>query len=114
MGSEPESPDLPDAPGSVAQSVAQARRGTSEELGQLLEEFRPYLLAIANAEFPRGLAGKLGPSDLVQVTLARGHGRFADFRGSTPEELARWLRQILRNHLKSAARDFACEKRSLV
>jgi RNA polymerase sigma-70 factor (ECF subfamily) len=111
MGSEPESPDLPDVAGSVAQSVAQARQGTSEELGQLLEEFRPYLLAIANAEFPRGLAGKLGPSDLVQMTLAKGHGRFADFRGSTPEELAHWLRRILRNRLKSATRDFAREKR---
>jgi RNA polymerase sigma-70 factor (ECF subfamily) len=99
-------------PGGATETVARARQGTSEELGQLLEEFRPYLLAIANAEFPRGLAGKLGPSDLVQLTLAKGHGRFADFRGSTPEELAHWLRTILHNHLKGAVRNFSREKRN--
>jgi RNA polymerase sigma-70 factor (ECF subfamily) len=113
MGPESDLPDAPVAPGGVDQSVARARQGTSKELGQLLEEFRPYLLAIANAEFPRALAGKVGPSDLVQLTIAKGHGRFADFRGSTPEQLAHWLRRILRNHLKSAARDFAREKRNL-
>jgi RNA polymerase sigma-70 factor (ECF subfamily) len=100
-------------PGGLDQSVARANNATSEELGRLLEEFRPYLLAIANAELPRGLAGKLGPSDLVQVTIAKGHGRFADFRGSTPGELAHWLRRILHNYLKSARRDFAREKRNL-
>ena len=112
MGSEPESPEAPVIPGGVAESVARARQGTSEELGQLLEEFRPYLLAIANAEFPRGLAGKLGPSDFVQMTLAKGHGQFADFRGTTPQELAHWLRTILRNHLKGAVRNFSREKRN--
>jgi len=111
MGSESKSPAAAGPPGGLDQSVALARQGTSEELGRLLEAFRPYLLAIANAEFPQGLAGKLGPSDLVQVTLAKGHGRFAGFRGSTPEELARWLREILRNHLKTVARDYARDKR---
>jgi RNA polymerase sigma-70 factor (ECF subfamily) len=113
MGSETESPDATMIPDGIAESVVRARPGTSEGLGQLLEEFRPYLLAIANAEFPRQLAGKLGPSDFVQMTLAKGHGQFAGFRGTTPQELAHWLRTILRNHLKSTARDFAREKRSL-
>jgi RNA polymerase sigma-70 factor (ECF subfamily) len=113
MGSESESPDASVVPGGLDQSVALARDANSEDLGRLLEEFRPYLLAIANAELPRGLAGKLGPSDLVQMTLAKGHGRFAGFRGSTPEELARWLRQILHNHLKTVARAFAREKRNV-
>src|SRR5690349_9307366 len=70
-------------------------------LGQLLEEFRPYLLAIANAEFPKTLAAKLGPSDVVQLTLAKGHVQFEDFRGQSRDELAQWLRTILLNHLNS-------------
>jgi hypothetical protein len=74
MGIEDPSLDALDSSADVRQLLEQARRGGSEELGRLLEEFRPYLLAIANAELPRGLAAKLGPSDLVQLTLARGHG----------------------------------------
>jgi RNA polymerase sigma-70 factor, ECF subfamily len=101
------------SPGCLDDSFSRFRQGASEELGRLLEEFRPYLLAIANAEFPRRLAGKMGPSDLVQLTIIKGHERMADFRGAKPEELACWLRQILLNHLKTATRSFACEKREL-
>lgn len=85
----------------------------AEELGRLLEEFRSYLLAIANAEFPRALAAKLGPSDLVQLTLAKGHVEFHDFRGKSREELASWLRMILLNHLNSEVRAYAREKRDV-
>lgn len=85
----------------------------AEGLGRLLEEFRPYLLAIANAEFPNALAAKLGPSDIVQITLAKGHFQFHGFRGESREELAVWLRQILRNHIATAARTYLREKRDI-
>lgn len=86
---------------------------TSEEAARLLEGFRPYLLAIANAEFPRELAPKIAPSDLVQQTLATGHQKFSGFRGTTRKELAHWLRRVLLNFLRSEVRAHSREKRSL-
>ena len=80
---------------------------------RLLEMNRPYLMSIAEAEFPRSLAPKLGPSDLVQMTLAKGHIRAAEFRGSSREELARWLRQILLNQLTDISREHARESRGI-
>lgn len=81
--------------------------------GRLLEMYRPYLLSIAEAEFPRSLAAKLGPSDLVQMTLAKGHIRAAEFRGGSREELARWLRQILLHQLTDVSREQARESRGI-
>jgi RNA polymerase sigma-70 factor (ECF subfamily) len=81
--------------------------------GRLLDEYRPYLLSIAQAELPRALAPRLGPSDLVQMTLAKGHFRGAEFRGRSREELARWLRQILLNHLVDASREHARESQRI-
>lgn len=86
----------------------------TEEVGAILEEFRPYLLAIANSELPRALAGKLAPSDLVQQTITKGFGQFCDFRGTTLGELASWLRRILLNQLNSVKREFGSQKRDLV
>lgn len=83
------------------------------ELGGLLEELRPYLLAIANAELPQFLAGKLGASDAAQWTITQAYCRFADFRGTTTVELASWMRQILLNHLKTIKRRYSYGKRSV-
>lgn len=91
-----------------------ARTASIEELGRLLETFRPYLLAIANAELPRSLAGKLGPSDLVQITLIKGHAKFADFRGESLQELAHWLRSILSSRLKNVVRDSRRKRRNVI
>ncbi len=88
-----------------------ARQGEVGDVVVLLEELRPYLLAIANAELPRSLAGKLGASDLAQWTIMQAYCQFADFRGSTSSELIGWVRQILINHLKSVQRSYSCEKR---
>lgn len=90
-----------------------SRSGDPAEWARLLEEFRPYLLSIAQVEFPKGLARRLGPSDLVQLTLTKGHLQAVAFRGQTREELARWLRQILLNHLTDAARQHARKKRQI-
>jgi RNA polymerase sigma-70 factor, ECF subfamily len=87
--------------------------GDSEDLARILEEYRPYLLAIAQAEFPSDLAPKVGPSDLVQLTLTKGHFRFEEFRGQSREELAGWLRQILLNQLKTEVRTYHREKRDI-
>lgn len=86
---------------------------TAAELWGLLEQCRPYLLAIAQAELPTVLQGKVGASDLVQETLARGVERWGTFQGSRPEEFARWLRTILRNQLANVREAYAADMRAV-
>jgi len=106
-----------DPPSSEAQpfdqSLVTARDGDDADIGRLLESFRPYLAAIAQAEFPSGLAGKLGTSDVVQDTIIKGLERFPQFQGTTREEFARWLRAILRNHIANVVETFSAQKRDV-
>lgn len=87
--------------------------GRSSRLGELLDQFRAYLLAIAAEELPTQLRGKLGISDLVQETIIRGYQGFGGFRGQTLDELAGWLRTILINHLANTSRAFATDRRAV-
>ena len=91
--------------------LQQAREGDQAALGQLLEQYRDYLLLIANEDCESWLAEKVGPSDLVQTSLLNGYQRFCQFRGTTEQELRGWLRQILKNDLKKNARHFQAVKR---
>jgi RNA polymerase sigma-70 factor, ECF subfamily len=93
-------------------SLAAVREGESVRIGDVLGFCRPYLMAIAQAELPSELHGKIGASDLVQETLTRGIEHFDDFRGLTPEELAGWLRRILLNHLANVRKAYSTGKRA--
>jgi RNA polymerase sigma-70 factor (ECF subfamily) len=79
--------------------LSEARAGSLEALGRLVEEYRPYLLGIANDELEPDLRPKGGASDLVQESLLEATRDFAHFRGTNQEELLAWLRGILRNNL---------------
>ncbi len=76
-------------------SLVEARHGSFSALGQLLEQYRDYLLRIAQAELRADLAAKVAPSDLVQETFLRAAKAFDRFHGTTEEQLRFWLRQIL-------------------
>ena len=65
-----------------------------------------YLLAIAKRELDRVLQSKFGPADLVQSTYLKAKHHLGDFAGSTMEDLRRWLRKILINHLRDLRRAF--------
>lgn len=86
---------------------------SSAERGQLLNEFRPYLLAIAMAELPEALCSKLGASDIVQDTILKGFENFPQFRGSTREELSGWLRSILLRLMANAQKAYLSQKRDM-
>ena len=86
---------------------------SSDECGKILEEFRPYLTAIAMAELPDAMLRKLGASDLVQETILNGFENYASFRGSTKEELAGWLRTILLHVLANLQKAYRSQKRDL-
>jgi RNA polymerase sigma-70 factor (ECF subfamily) len=100
--------------GAFEVSLGAAREGEAERLGPLLEQYRGYLLSIARQESPLELVAKLGASDLVQDTLVRGIEHFASFDGATHEQLARWLRQILLNHVRNIAKSYGTDKRDVV
>jgi RNA polymerase sigma-70 factor (ECF subfamily) len=94
--------------------LAAARAGSREALGQALEAYRDYLLAIADRELHADLRAKGGASDLVQDTFLEAQRDFARFRGSTEEELRGWLRALLQHRLANFARQYRqTQKRGL-
>lgn len=88
-----------DSAADFARCLADARAGSQDALGRLLEDCRSYLLFVARAhlEARRGVA--VVAADPVQETLLAAVGGFAEFRGSDEVQWLAWLRRILVNHL---------------
>jgi RNA polymerase sigma-70 factor (ECF subfamily) len=83
--------------------------------GLALEEFRPYLVALARLQVLARpwLAARLDASDLVQQALLKAHAARDQFRGATPGEMAAWLRQILTTTLANELRALGQAKRDV-
>jgi RNA polymerase sigma-70 factor (ECF subfamily) len=102
--------------------LRRAQAGDNSALGKLLERYNGYLTLLARLQIDRRLRGKVDASDLVQETFLEAHRDFSQFRGTTPEEWAGWLRQILatnvanqvRRYLGTRARDVRLERRLAV
>jgi RNA polymerase sigma-70 factor (ECF subfamily) len=90
----------------VAQCLDQARNQSREALGQLWEHCRAYLLLVARKRLDPLLLGKICPSDLVQETFLEAQRDFAQFHGTSEEELLAWLTRILLNNLANASRRY--------
>src|SRR3954463_2907228 len=98
--------------------ICQARGGTAEALGVLLERYGNYLHLLARVQVGRRLQGKIDPADLVQETFLEAHRHFPGFRGQSEPEVAAWLRQImagvlanmLRRYLGTQGRDVRVER----
>jgi RNA polymerase sigma-70 factor (ECF subfamily) len=86
--------------------IRAAQAGSVQALGELLEGCRQYLLLVANQELCHDLQAKVGASDLVQETFLEAQRGFELFKGRSHDELLAWLRQILRNNLRDAARSY--------
>lgn len=84
-----------------------------DDLGGILQAYRPYLLGMAWEMLPKGLLGKVAPSDVVQETLLRGYREFPEFTGHDLAELVAWLRQILVNQVADHVRRFDADKRAV-
>jgi RNA polymerase sigma-70 factor (ECF subfamily) len=90
----------------AAQWLAAAQAGSREALGQVLENFRGYLLLVADRELDPELRAKGGGSDLVQETFLEAQRDFAQFRGASVEEFRAWLRRLLLNNVANFTRQY--------
>lgn len=78
-----------------------------------LPRFRDYLMVLARQQLRAHLRGKLDPSDVVQEALLEAHRQFEQFRGSTPGELAAWLRTILAHNLADVTKYYGRGRRDV-
>ncbi|EMI57373.1 RNA-polymerase sigma-E factor [Rhodopirellula sallentina SM41] len=96
-----------------------ARSGDADALGELLNNYRKYLVFLARTGLHHHMQGKADPSDIAQEVCMAAHGNIAEFRGESAEEFAGWLRGILTNtmamhvrkYLGTAKRDPRLEQR---
>jgi RNA polymerase sigma-70 factor (ECF subfamily) len=79
--------------------LAQAKAGSGESLGDLLELFSNYLHVLALGQMGRRLQTRVSTSDVVQETFLEAHQAFPQFRGTSVPEFYAWLRKILVNNL---------------
>jgi len=81
------------------QLLADARQGSSDRLGAVLELYRNYLRLLVRTQIDLHVQGRVNPSDLVQETFLEAHRDFDQFRGRTEQEWLAWLRRILVHNL---------------
>lgn len=79
--------------------LSQAKAGSGEQLGALLETYRKYLNILADSRLDRKLRSRLSYSDIVQETMLQAHRDFSQFRGTSEREFLCWLRKILAHTL---------------
>lgn len=97
--------------------ITSAKAGDVVSLGQLLDTYRSYLGLLARLQIDRRLQSKVSASDLVQETFLQAEQAFADFRGSSEQQLTAWLRKVLASrvaqiyrHHNAQRRDFKLER----
>jgi RNA polymerase sigma-70 factor (ECF subfamily) len=83
-----------------------AQRASDPALGRRLEAHRDYLTILARMQIGRRLQGKVDPADVVQETLLHAIRDLAQFRGTSDQELAGWLRRILAARLADQVRRY--------
>jgi RNA polymerase sigma-70 factor (ECF subfamily) len=75
-------------------------------LGRRLDGYRDYLIVLARMQIGRRLQGKADPADVVQETFLHAVRDFPRFRGTSDNDLAAWLRQILAARLADLCRRY--------
>ena len=99
---------------STTELVIASKDGNNEALGQLLEQYRGYLLMLAHRYLSDRLRRRIDPADVVQLTYLEAKRDLPAFRGSTPAEFAGWLRGMLKNNVATAVtRHITTQKRSV-
>lgn len=98
----------------IMELLLNARAGSNSSLGRLLQEYRNYLLLMADDELGSDLKVKVSPSDVVQESCLEVKRHFGQFAGSSPEEFQAWLRRVMLNNIANVARAYReTEKRNV-
>ncbi len=92
--------------------VARARAGDQDASGELIENYRNYLLFLANADVDQDLRTKFAASDAVQESMLHAQLKLDQFAGETEAEWKAWLRTILTNDILKSRRQFNAQKRN--
>jgi RNA polymerase sigma-70 factor (subfamily 1) len=93
--------------------IAEARAGSKEALGELLEAFYGFLERKARQHMGTDLIVKIGESAVVQDTLLTALIKFAEFQGHTGKQLASWLTRILYHRVESLRKQYHSGKRDV-
>jgi RNA polymerase sigma-70 factor (ECF subfamily) len=86
--------------------IVESRLGNKQLQGEILETFRNYLTLLARIQLRGQLQSKTSESDVVQQTFVSAIQAFAEFRGTTRDEFAAWLRKILASRVASQFRRY--------
>jgi len=99
---------------STTEMVVASKGGNNEALGQLLEQYRGFLLMLAHRYLSERLRRRIDPADIVLTTFLEAKRDLNAFRGESPAEFAGWLRGVLKNNVATAVtRHVTTQKRSL-
>lgn len=86
--------------------VDEARAGSSDAHGQLLNDLRPKMVAYFSRRLSRKLAQKASEQDLAQEASLFAFRKFEQFSGATLAKYSGWLMGICRNVLRHLERMF--------
>jgi RNA polymerase sigma-70 factor (ECF subfamily) len=95
----PDSPAQPVPEDDLPNLLREAKQGSQEAIGQLLERHRSYLWALAHEAIAGESHVTFTIADVVQSAQLEALRDLAAFRGSSEGEFRAWLRHILRNNV---------------
>jgi RNA polymerase sigma-70 factor (ECF subfamily) len=84
--------------------IAEARRGDTRSLEEILERSLPFLNERATRTIERKLKARLDPADLVQQTLLEAFRDFDSFEGDDIHTFTYWIQRILDHNIVEAHR----------
>lgn len=107
-------PETTGSDSEILRLLNSAKAGSNNALGMLLQEYRDYLILMADEELGSDLKVKVSPSDVVQESCLEVKRDFGRFTGSTQVEFQAWLRRLMLNNIANIVRGYReTEKRDV-
>ena len=98
--------------GRTGSYLGAALHGSDSDLDMLLSHLRPRLVLWAATRLSGGLAGRVEPDDVAQLTLLAVHRDWVRFTGRTRGEFLAWVFAIGENRIRDLVRYFSALKRA--
>lgn len=86
--------------------IESARNGCDEALAHIINQFREYLLLVADREIGMQVQAKFDASDVVQISLVEAMSAIDQFKGSSEDEIRGWLTSIVMHNLQDESRRY--------